>query len=401
MTVTVSDNGGSANGGVDHTTKTFTITVTAVNDAPSFTKGANQTTLEDAGAQTVSWAMAISAGPPDEAGQTLNFMVTNDNNSLFSVQPAISGTGQLTYTAAPNQNGSAIVTVKLHDNGGIANGGVDTSPEQTFTITITAVNDAPTFGLIASHTVLEDAGAQSVPGALTSPSPGPSNESGQTLTLTVTNNNNALFSVQPAINLITGTLTYTPAPNANGTATVSVTLMDDGGIANGGVDKTTKSLTITVTPVNDPPVITAFAGPLLPNPVNTSVSASGTFQDPDLGDSPPDTYTGTIDWGDGNTTNVTIAAGSGTSRNFSGSHAYAAAGVYTAVAHIKDFGGLTSDATYQYVVVYDPGAGFVTGGGWINSPAGAYYLDPSLSRQGDVRIRLQVQEGTDHPRRRY
>ena len=59
--------------------------MTPVNDAPSFTKGANQTALEDAGAQTVAgWATAISAGPPDEAGQTLNFIVTNDNNALFS-----------------------------------------------------------------------------------------------------------------------------------------------------------------------------------------------------------------------------------------------------------------------------------------------------------------------------
>jgi hypothetical protein len=32
------------------------------------------------------------------------------------------------------------------------------------------------------------------------------------------------------------------------------------------------------------------------------------------------------------------------------------------------------DELYQYVVVYDPNAGFVTGGGWINSPGGACKL---------------------------
>ena len=37
------------------------------------------------------------------------------------------------------------MTVQLHDNGGTANGGVDTSAAQTFTITVTAVNDAPSF----------------------------------------------------------------------------------------------------------------------------------------------------------------------------------------------------------------------------------------------------------------
>ena len=61
MTVQVRDNGGIANGGVDTSAaQTFTITVTAVNDAPSFTKGADQTVLEDAGAQTVAgWATAL------------------------------------------------------------------------------------------------------------------------------------------------------------------------------------------------------------------------------------------------------------------------------------------------------------------------------------------------------
>ena len=43
-----------------------------VNAAPSFTKGAEQTVLEDAGSVTVAgWATAISAGPADESGQVL------------------------------------------------------------------------------------------------------------------------------------------------------------------------------------------------------------------------------------------------------------------------------------------------------------------------------------------
>src|SRR6185369_8612470 len=104
-----------------------------VNDAPSFTKGADQTVNEDAGAQTVNnWATAISAGPADESGQTLTFQVTNNTNaSLFSAGPAISSGGTLTYTPAANANGSATITINLKDNGGTANGGVDTSASQT------------------------------------------------------------------------------------------------------------------------------------------------------------------------------------------------------------------------------------------------------------------------------
>ena len=129
----------------DSNTVTVTINVRPVNDAPSFTKGTDQTVAEDTGAQSVSgWATSISAGLSDESTQTVDFIVSNDKNSLFAVQPAISPTGTLTYTPAANANGSAIVTVRIHDNGGTADGGVDTSAAQTFTITITAVNDAPT-----------------------------------------------------------------------------------------------------------------------------------------------------------------------------------------------------------------------------------------------------------------
>jgi VCBS repeat-containing protein len=236
---------------------TVTINVTAVNDAPSFVKGADQTVLEDAGAQSVlGWATAISAGPVNESGQTVDFIVSNNNNGLFSTQPAVAANGTLTYTPAANANGSAIVTIVLHDSGGTANGGIDTSASQTFTIYVTAVNDAPSSVKGADQTVLEDAGAQSVPGWATAISAGPANESGQTVDFIVSNNNTALFSAQPAVSP-TGTLTYTPAANANGSATVSVQIHDNGGTANNGVDTSaTQTFTITVTAVNDAPTAT-------------------------------------------------------------------------------------------------------------------------------------------------
>lgn len=125
-----------------------TITVTAVNDAPSFTKGSNQTIHQDAGAQTVSsWATSMSAGPSDESSQTLSFTLTNNNNGLFSVQPAVSSLGVLTYTPLSTATGSATVTVTLGDNGGTANSGVDSS-SQTFTITVT--NTAPVVGSLTA-----------------------------------------------------------------------------------------------------------------------------------------------------------------------------------------------------------------------------------------------------------
>lgn len=114
----------------------FRLNVFPVNDAPTFTKGPNQTILENAGAQTVNnWATGISAGP-NEAIQTLSFTVTNDFADLFAVAPAINASGTLTYTPAANRFGTATVTVQLKDNGGTAGGGQDTSAPQTFTITV-------------------------------------------------------------------------------------------------------------------------------------------------------------------------------------------------------------------------------------------------------------------------
>ena len=254
------DNGGTANGGDDTSApQTFVINVTAVNDEPTFTKGADQSVLEDAGPRTVAgWATAITPGPPNESGQVLDFIVTNDRNALFAVQPFIRPNGELNYTPAADANGSATVTVRLHDNGGTANGGVDTSVlAQTFVITITPVNDVPSFTKGADQTVPQDSGAQTVAGWATNLSAGPTNEASQLLNFIVTNDNNGLFAVQPAI-ASDGTLTYTPATNASGSATVTAALHDNGGTANGGVDTSPPqtfviNVTAANTPVNDPP----------------------------------------------------------------------------------------------------------------------------------------------------
>jgi hypothetical protein len=124
-------------------TATVTIVVTPVNDAPAFTPPAapNQTADQNAGTQTVpNWATNILARPDNEADQTLDFIVTNNNPGLFTVQPAIAPDGTLTYTPKPTASGVAIVTVRLHDNGGTADDGIDISAPLTFTIT---VNPAP------------------------------------------------------------------------------------------------------------------------------------------------------------------------------------------------------------------------------------------------------------------
>ena len=264
ITLRLSDNGGTANSGADTSaTQTFVITTTEVNDAPSFTKGGDQTVLEDAGPQTAAgWATALSPGP-NESGQVLTFEVTNNSNAaLFSTGPVVNGaTGTLTYTPAPNAVGTATITLRIHDDGGTVDGGVDVSPTQQFTITVDPVNDAPSFTKGADATALEDSGAQTVAGWATAISKGGPDESGQTLTFVVTNNTNAsLFSAGPAVNGTNGNLTFTPALNAHGTATITLRLDDNGGTLSGGLDQSpTQTFDITITNVNDAPSFTVGA----------------------------------------------------------------------------------------------------------------------------------------------
>ena len=264
VTVRAVDSGGTADGG-DATSRprTFAITVVDVNDLPSFAAGPDQSVLEGAGAQTVAgWATATSPGPLYESGQAVSFSVGNDNPGLFSAPPQVQPNGTLTYTTAAGASGLATVTVQAVDNGGTAFGGGDTSPAQTFTIAVTAVNSAPSFTAGPDQSVLEDAGARTVPGWATGISAGPG-EGVQSVTFGVSNDTPGLFSAQPQVQP-DGTLTYTPAANASGVATVTVRALDDGGTALGGSDTSApQTLTITVAAVNDVPAFSAGANQLV------------------------------------------------------------------------------------------------------------------------------------------
>jgi hypothetical protein len=117
------------------------ITVLPVNDSPRFRiRGGDQFAAADGGPQRVpGFAEVVSPGTLNEQGQVLDFIVQVDPQgaALFSQQPAITADGTLTY-APSGAPGRALVTVRLHDNGGTANGGDDTSAPQTFTITLSA-----------------------------------------------------------------------------------------------------------------------------------------------------------------------------------------------------------------------------------------------------------------------
>ena len=161
------------------------------------------------------------------------------------MQPSISSGGTLTYTPGrEHANGSATVIVQIHDDGGTANGGIDTSTTQTFTINVAPVNDAPSFGKGARSNAGRERRSRRTCSVGLLPfrldhrmkAVRPSISSSTTTT--------SLFTVEPSI-ASNGTLTYTLAPNTIGAATVTVQIHDDGGTSNGGVD-TSVAQTFTI-----------------------------------------------------------------------------------------------------------------------------------------------------------
>jgi len=233
-------------------TATVYLHIIPVNDAPSFTKGADETKNEDDGAQSVPWATAILSGPSNESGQAVDFIVSNDNSSLFTSggQPQISANGTLSYTSAPDANGTAGVSVKLHDDGGTVNGGVDTSGVQIFTITINAVNDAPVADG-QSDTTNEDTAKEITLGA--------SDFDSNDLSYSIVGSG-------PAHGTLSGTgatRTYTPDANYNGPDSFTYTAND------GTADSNAATVNVTINPVNDAPTVSNIADKTVEKSANT------------------------------------------------------------------------------------------------------------------------------------
>ena len=117
---------------------TVYITVTrAANSAPTFTPGTDITVDANRGFVVVgAWATSLSAGTASEGQQTLTFEVTVEDpaeQALFTELPVIEPDGTLWFTTS-GVVGTAHVKIRLHDDGGTLDGGVDTSAEHTFTI---------------------------------------------------------------------------------------------------------------------------------------------------------------------------------------------------------------------------------------------------------------------------
>jgi len=227
---------------------TVTVNVTPINDAPSFTKGADRTVAEDAGAQSFGgWATGMSTGPADESTQTLSFEVTaNTNAPLFAAAPAVAANGSLTFTPAADASGTATISLRARDTGGTANGGVDASAVQTFTITVSAVNDAPVASG-ASGSVAQGA-APGTPVVTV----GATDVDGPALAYAITaGNTGGAFAIDTASGAIT-VATSAAVTTSSSPFALTVTVRD------GGAPEQSDSATVTIT-VTPPPADALFS----------------------------------------------------------------------------------------------------------------------------------------------
>ncbi|MGY8863620.1 MAG: tandem-95 repeat protein, partial [Pseudomonadales bacterium] len=215
-TITIKANDGTAYS----IAKTFTLTVSAVNDAPVLASISNQSTLEDT-------AKAVTLSGSDIDGDSMTYSATTSESEITI---SVSGT-TLTMTPDNDWSGTSTITAKAND------GTVD-SAAKTFTLTVSGSNDAPVVADISNQSTNEDTAKAITLSA--------SDADSDSLTYSATSAESEI-----TISVSSTTLTMTPDANWNGTSTISVTAND------GLVDSTAKTFTLTVSAVNDAPTLAA------------------------------------------------------------------------------------------------------------------------------------------------
>ncbi|MBI4320123.1 MAG: carboxypeptidase regulatory-like domain-containing protein [Chloroflexi bacterium] len=170
----------------------------------------------------------------------------------------------------------------------------------------------------------------------------------------------------------------------NGVYSVTVKVTDkDGGVGTASFPVAVANVAPTVGPI-------AVSSDVVS--VRTVITFTVRFTDPGV----LDTHMAVWDWGDGTTSPGTVGEVNG-SGSVTGTHAHASAGLYTVKVTVTDKDGGAGQSFYRYVVVFDPAAGFVTGGGWIESPAGSLVSARSSSGRSSFGFNARYQGNPPAP----
>jgi VCBS repeat-containing protein len=197
-------------------------------------------TLED-----VATSGTLTASDPD--GDPLTYSIASQPSMGSAVITDVA-TGTFTYTPDPDKNGTDNFTF-------VASDGSSDSNNADVTITITADADAPV-AQPGDLTTDEDTPAN---GTLTASDP-----DGDPLTYSIASPPSMGSAV--ITDMAAGTFTYTPDPDQNGTDSFTFSATDGSNFSN------TETVSVTINPVNDPPVATGSCGNTLPNTLQSDPS---------------------------------------------------------------------------------------------------------------------------------
>ena len=247
FTVTVTDDEGHSE------TQVINLIVAAVNDPGSFTGNTSATGSEDDAAIT---GTLIFTDAIDGASAPSYTITSESSNGTASIDAT---TGAWSYTPNATFSGSDSLTVTVTDDDGY-------TETQVIGLTVDAVNDAPTLDVLSGVSANEDDGEQTV--NLTGITAGDGET--QPLSITAVSDNTGLIP-DPTVTYSspgsTGTLVFTPVPNQNGTATITVTVVDggfDNDLATPADNGTTsRTVSVAVAPVNDIPTLDALSNVML------------------------------------------------------------------------------------------------------------------------------------------
>jgi hypothetical protein len=169
------------------------------------------------------------------------------------------------------------------------------------------------------------------------------------------------------------------------------------GLSNYSIAYVNGNLTVK----NYAPVLVSVAGPGGPVGLGSPVTVTGNFTDHGV---VGDHYVISSTWTNGASSLSVPSVDAATYNGNAGTLSITApttiaTGVYTVSITVTDRFGAVSDTLKidQYVVVYDPTAGFVTGGGWIMSPTGAYVTNPSLTGKANFGFVSKYKRGQSTP----
>ncbi|WP_316817174.1 Ig-like domain-containing protein, partial [Pedobacter nyackensis] len=203
--------------------------------APTNISLAGTTLYENSIAGTNAGTLSSTSDDPDATFTYTLVAGTGDtDNALF----AIAG-NKINTTSPLNFENKASYSIRVKSTTQH-----NLSLEKVLTIALSNVNEEPTLAAISDQSICFTTAAQTV--ALTGISAGP--DAGQTTALTVSSSNVNLFDALTVTGIgTTGTLNYKVKPGVlAGTATITITVKDNGGTANGGIDTYSRSFVITV-----------------------------------------------------------------------------------------------------------------------------------------------------------